>query len=71
MTPEQVINVEKDRAKLIEAQQYLNSWGKVGIDTVIIAGDKYKVLFLFDHYDKLIQVNISSIEPYIPSLINF
>ena len=48
MTPNEVIVAEQGRAHTIKSEKYGDSWGKVRIDEVKIAGDIYKVNFLFD-----------------------
>lgn len=62
MTPSQVVAALDGRAHLIKPEKYKGAWGKVSINPVNIAASDYKVAFLFDDNDHLIQTNVSSLE---------
>ncbi|MFS7385176.1 hypothetical protein [Rahnella sp. Larv3_ips] len=62
MTPSQVVAAQGERARLIKPEKYKGSWGKVSINPVNIGASDYKVVFLFDDNDHLIQTNVSSLE---------
>lgn len=63
MSPSDVINIEDGRAHALpKAENYKNMFGKVSIDRVNIGSGDYRVTFLFDKRDRLVQTNVSSFE---------
>jgi hypothetical protein len=62
MSPAQVVEVEKDRAKMVEPIKYANGIGKAQINNISIASGDYTVTFIFDGNDRLVQTNLISNE---------
>lgn len=62
MSPAQVVEVEKDRAKVVEPIKYANGIGKAQINNISIASGDYTVTFIFDGNDRLVQTNLISNE---------
>jgi hypothetical protein len=58
MTPNEVIEAENGRAKIIEPIRYKSNFGKVRIDNIKIGIDEFTVTFLFDSNDQLVQTNL-------------
>lgn len=62
MSPAQVVEAEKDRAKMVEPIKYANGIGKAQINNISIASGDYTVTFIFDGNDRLVQTNLISNE---------
>lgn len=70
MTPNQVVEAEKGRAKIITPIKYNNGVGKAQVDNVNIASGDYTVTFIFDSGDRLVQTNLISDEKKNVGIIN-
>lgn len=62
MTPSQVIEAERDRAKIVSPIKYANGVGKAQINSVKVGSGQYTVTFIFDSNDRLVQTNLISDE---------